>query len=50
MLYRDTGSAEPGSGPIFGSVSGSENQFLGITYAKDMYFLLLQIKILFVDR
>ena len=24
---RDTGSAEPGSRPIFGSVSGSENQF-----------------------
>ena len=27
---RDTGSVEPGSRPIFGSVSGSENQFLGI--------------------
>ena len=24
---RDTGSVEPGSRPIFGSVSGSENQF-----------------------
>ena len=24
---RDTGSLEPGSRPIFGSVSGSENQF-----------------------
>ena len=24
---RDTGSAEPGSRPIFGSASGSENQF-----------------------
>ena len=39
VLYRDTGSVEPGSGPIFGSVSGSENQFLGIAYAKDTYFL-----------
>ena len=28
--YRDTGSAEPGSAAIFGSVSGSENHFLGI--------------------
>ena len=28
VLYRDTGSVEPGSGPFFGSVSGSENHFL----------------------
>ena len=27
---RDTGSVEPGSRPIFGPVSDSENQFLGI--------------------
>ena len=39
VLYRDTGSAEPGSGPIFGSVSGLESQFLGIARAKDTFFL-----------
>ena len=30
VLYRDTGSVEPGSRPFFGSVSGSEIQILGI--------------------
>ena len=39
VLYRDTGSVEPGSGQIFGSVSGSENQVLGISYAKDTFIL-----------
>ena len=27
VLYRDTGSVDPGSRPYFGSVSGSENHF-----------------------
>ena len=31
MLYQNTGSAEPGSGPLFGSVSGLESQLLGST-------------------
>ena len=31
--YRDTGSVEPGSRPFFGSVSGSQSQFLGIDNA-----------------
>ena len=39
MLYRDTGSAKPGSGLIFGSVSGLESQFLGIAYVKDTFCL-----------
>ena len=39
VLYRDTGSVDPGSGPIFGSVSGSEIQILGIAYAKDTFCL-----------
>ena len=39
VLYRDTGSVDPGSGPIFGSVSGSEIHILGIAYAKDTFFL-----------
>ena len=34
---RDTSSVEPGSGPIFGSVSGSEIHILGIAYAKDTF-------------
>ena len=34
-LYRDTGSVNPGSGPIFAFVSGSEIQILGVAYAKD---------------
>ena len=38
VLYRDTGSVDPGSGPIFGSVSGSEIHILGIAYAKDILF------------
>ena len=39
VLYRDTGTVDPGSGPIFGSVSGSEIHNLGIAYAKDTFFL-----------
>ena len=39
VLYRDTGSVDPGSGPIFGSVSGSEIHILGIAYAKDTFYL-----------
>ena len=39
VLYRDTGSVDPGSGPIFGSVSGSEIQILGIACAKDTFSL-----------
>ena len=39
VLYRDTGSADPGSGPILGSVSGSEIHILGIAYAKDTFSL-----------
>ena len=39
VLYRDTGSVHPGSGPIFGSVSGSEIHILGIAYAKDTFSL-----------
>ena len=39
VLYRDTGSVDPGSGPIFGSVSGSEIHILGIAYAKDTFSL-----------
>ena len=31
--YRDTGSVEPGSRPFYGSVSGSQSQFLGIDHA-----------------
>ena len=37
--YRDTGSVEPGSRQNFGSVSGSENQLLGIFYTKDTFSL-----------
>ena len=37
--YRDTGSVEPGSEPIFGSVSGSENQIFGILCDKDTFCL-----------
>ena len=39
VRYRDTGSVDPGSGLIFGSVSGSEIQILGIAYAKDTFCL-----------
>ena len=39
VLYRDTGSVDPGSGPILGSVSGSEIHILGIFYAKDTFSL-----------
>ena len=39
VLYRDTGSVDPGSEPIFGSLSGSEIHILGITYAKDTFSL-----------
>ena len=39
VLYRDTGSIDPGSGPIFGSVSGSEIHILGIAHAKDTFSL-----------
>ena len=39
LQYRDTASAEPGSGQTFGSVSGPEIQFLGIAYAKDTFCL-----------
>ena len=39
VLYRDTGSVDPGSGPIFGSASGSEIHILGIAYAKDTFYL-----------
>ena len=39
VLYRDTGSVDPGSGPILGSVSGSEIHILGIAYAKDTFSL-----------
>ena len=39
VLYRDTGSDDPGSGPIFGSVSGSEIHILGIAYAKVTFSL-----------
>ena len=35
VLYRDTGLVDPGSGPILGSVSGSEIHILGTAYAKD---------------
>ena len=38
-LYQDTGSVEPGSRPLFGSVSGSENQFWGIFTSKDTFCL-----------
>ena len=38
--YRDTGLVEPGSEPIFGSVSGSENQIFGILCDKDNFCLL----------
>ena len=38
VLYRDTGSVYPGSGPIIGSVSGSEIHILGIAHAKDTFF------------
>ena len=31
VLYRDTGWVDPGSGPILGSVSGSEINILGTT-------------------
>ena len=37
VLYRDTSSVDPGSEPIFGSVSGSEIHILGIAYAKDTF-------------
>ena len=37
MLYRDTGSVDPGLGPIFGSVYGLEIHILGIAYAKDTF-------------
>ena len=39
VLYRDTGSVDPGSGAIFGSVSGSEIHILGISDAKDTFSL-----------
>ena len=39
VLYRDTGSVNPGSGPILGSVSVSEIHILGIAYAKDTFSL-----------
>ena len=42
VLCRDTGSVDPGSGPIFGSVSGSEIQILVIAYAKDTFCLYLR--------
>ena len=41
--YRDAGWAEPGSERIFCSVSGSENQILGIFWSKDTFFLILKI-------
>ena len=37
--YRDTSSVEPGSEPIFGSVSGSENHNFGILCDKDTFCL-----------
>ena len=39
VLHRDTGSVEPGSRQNFGSVSGSENQILGIFHTKDTFCL-----------
>ena len=36
---RDTGSVEPGSRPIFGSVSGSEIHYLGFFDGKDIFCL-----------
>ena len=39
VLYRDTGSVDPGSGHVFGSVSGSEIHILGVTHAKDTFSL-----------
>ena len=38
-LYRDTGSADPGSAAIFGSVSVSEIHILCIALAKDTFSL-----------
>ena len=40
---RDTGSVEPGLRPIFGSVSGSENQFWGIYDWKDTFCLYYRL-------
>ena len=43
MLYRDTGSVDPGSGPIFGSISDSEIHILApiqkilFPYTKDTF-------------
>ena len=37
--YQSKGPVEPGSVAIFGSVSGSENQFFGILSAKDTFCL-----------
>ena len=37
--YRDTGSVQPGSEPIFDSVSGSENQIFGISCDRDTFCL-----------
>ena len=42
VMYRDTGSVDPGLGPILGSVSGSEIHILGITCANDTFFLYLR--------
>ena len=38
-VSENTGSVDPGSGPIFGSASGSEIHILGIAYAKDTFYL-----------
>ena len=40
---RDTGSVEPESRPIFGSVSGLNNQFLCILMPKRYFFAILEI-------
>ena len=39
VLYQDTCLVDPGSGPIFGSVSGSDIPILGIAQAKDTFSL-----------
>ena len=39
VLYQDTCLVDPGSGPIFGSVSCLEIHILGIAYAKDTFSL-----------
>ena len=37
VLYRDTGSVDPGSGSVFGCVSGSEIHIFSIAYAIDTF-------------